>query len=154
MPSCGLVVCVLASVACAEHRPRLHAGELPLRLEISSPAEVRQSEPVPVTLRLTNTSHQPITVYLMGRPTAFDIEVADEAGNVVWRRLAGETVPAILGVRTLAPGESLRFGESWRQRDQAGRLVPAGSYSVTGVLPTDAEPIRSRPARLRILPAP
>jgi hypothetical protein len=125
-----------------------------MQLEITVPPEVKQAEPVPVTLRLTNTSHQPITVYLMGRPTAFDIEVADEAGNAVWRRLAGETVPAILGVRTLAPGESLRFGESWPQRDQAGQLVPAGSYSVTGVLPTDAEPIRTRPARLRIRPAP
>jgi hypothetical protein len=125
-----------------------------MQLEITMPAEVTQAEPVPVTLRLTNTSHQPITVYLTGRPTAFDIEVANENGNVVWRRLAGKTVPAILGVRTLTPGESLRFSESWGQRDQAGRQVPRGTYSVTGVLPTDAEPIRSRPARLRILPAP
>ena len=149
-----MVLCAIASLACVEGHPEYRMSRSPMQLEITVPPEVKQAESVPVTLRLTNTSHQPITVYLMGRPTAFDIEVADDAGNVVWRRLAGETVPAILGVRTLAPGESLRFGESWRQRDQAGRLVPAGSYSVTGVLPTDAEPIRSRPARLRILPAP
>ena len=149
-----MVLCAIASLAYAEGHPDYRTTRSPMQLEIAVPPEVKQAEPVPFSLRLTNTSHQPITVYLMGRPTAFDIEVADEAGNVVWRRLAGETVPAILGVRTLAPGESLRFGESWRQRDQAGRLVPAGSYSVTGVLPTDAEPIRSGPARLRILPAP
>ena len=124
-----------------------------MQLEIAVPPEVKQAEPVPFSLRLTNTSHQPITVYLRGRPTAFDIEVADEAGNVVWRRLAGQTVPAILGVRTLARGESLRFEESWHQRDQAGRQVPSGTYAVTGALLTDAEPIRSTPAKVRILPA-
>lgn len=122
-----------------------------MQLEIEVPPEVRQGEPVPVTLRLTNTSQQPVTAYLMGRPTAFDIEVADQAGQIIWRRLAGQTVPAILGVRTLRPGESLSFEESWPQRDQAGRQVPSGTYAVTGVLPTDTEPIRSRPAALRIL---
>ena len=122
-----------------------------MRLEIEVPPEVRRGEPVPVTLRLTNTSQQPVTAYLMGRPTAFDIEIADAAGRIIWRRLARQTVAAILGVRTLGPGESLSFEESWAQRDQAGRQVPSGAYAVTGALPTDAEPIRSRPAELRIL---
>ena len=122
-----------------------------MQLNIEVPPKVRRGEPVSVTLRLTNTSQQSVTAYLMGRPTAFDIEIADQDGQIIWRRLAGQTVPAILGVRTLGSGESLSFEESWSQRDQAGRQVPSGTYAVTGVLPTDAEPIRSRPAALRIL---
>jgi intracellular proteinase inhibitor BsuPI len=122
-----------------------------VKFELSTPSEVKQGEPVPVTLRLTNASDSTVTVYLQGRPTAFDIEVADETGRLIWRRLEGQVVAAILAVRSLAPGESLVFEDSWPQRDQAGRQVPSGTYAVTGVLPTDAEPIRSRPAELRIL---
>jgi hypothetical protein len=125
-----------------------------MRFEIMVPSAVSQGESVPVTLRLINTSDQPQTAYLTGRPTAFDIEVSNETGKVIWRRLAGETVAAILGVRTLAPGEALTFQGSWAQRDQQGRPVPAGIYTLTGVLPTDAEPLRSPPARLRVLAAP
>jgi hypothetical protein len=125
-----------------------------MRLEIIVPPAATQGEPVPVTLRLTNSSDQPKTAYLTGRPTAFDIEVSNAAGTVIWRRLAGETVPAILGVRTLAPGEALTFEGSWPQWDQSGRPVPPGVYDVVGVLPTDAEPLRTDRAKLRVLAAP
>lgn len=141
----------IASLACAEGHPDYRTTGSPMRFEIEIPPEVRQGEPVPVTLRLSNTSHQPITVYLMGRLTAFDIEVANEAGSIVWRRLAGQTIPAILGVRTLSPGEALTFEGSWPQRDQSGRPVPAGIYTLTGVLPTDAEPLRTAARRLHVV---
>ena len=124
-----------------------------MRFEIMIPSAVNQGESVPVTLRLTNSSGQPQTAYLTGRPTAFDIEVSDADGTVIWRRLAGETVPAILGVRTLAPGEALTFEGSWRQRDQSGRPVPPGVYHIVGVLPTDAQPLRTDPAKLCVLAA-
>ena len=124
-----------------------------MRFDIDCPSEVKQGEPVTVTLRLTNTSDQVQTAYLMGRPTAFDVEVSNAAGTVIWHRLAGETVPAILGVRTLAPGEALTFEGSWRQRDQSGRPVPPGVYHIVGVLPTDAQPLRTDPAKLRVLAA-
>ncbi len=96
---------------------------------------------MPVTLRLTNTTDRPITVYLQGRPTAFDIIVKDEAGAVVWRRLEGQTITAILGVRPLDPGTSLSFEDVWPQIDQAGRPAPPGVYSITGALPTEGDPL-------------
>jgi hypothetical protein len=149
-----MVLCCAAIVACAERHPDHRTNGPPMRFAISIPSHVRQGEPVPVTLTLTNTSPQPITAYLTGRPTAFDVEVADNSGQVIWRRLAGETVPAILGVRTLAPGEALTFETTWPQRDQRGRPAAPGRYTLSGVLATDAEPLRSLPAELRIFAAP
>ncbi len=126
-----------------------------MRFEVAAPREVRQGEPVPVTLRVTNTADRPLTLYLQGRPTAFDIIVKNEAGAVVWRRLEGQMITAILGVRTLGPGEALAFEDVWPQRDGAGRAVPPGLYTITGALPTDQpQPLLTLAMPTRILPAP
>jgi len=124
-----------------------------MRFEIVLPDSVRAGEPVPVTLRLTNTGREPLTVYLQGRPIAFDLTVRRLDGTIVWRRLEGEVVSAILAVRQLEPGASLEFEEVWRQVSNAGEAVPPGDYRVTGALPTDApEPLVTSPALLSIVP--
>jgi hypothetical protein len=112
---------------------------------------VEAGEPVPITLRLTNLGDRPMTVYLQGRPTAFDIVVSDRAGATVWRRLEGQVVPAILGVRTLQPDESLTFEDVWPQRSNSGSAVGPGIYVLTGLLPTDGpDSLRTPPAHIRI----
>jgi Intracellular proteinase inhibitor len=125
----------------------------PLRLAILLPDSVPLGEPVPIALRLTNLGRKPVTAYLQGRPVAFDVIVSRRDGTPVWRRLEGAVVPAILQVRSLAPGEVLEFSDTWPQRTNLGAAVGPGEYLVTGVLPTDppAE-LRTRPAPLRILP--
>ena len=124
-----------------------------MTLQIVLPPTVRVGEAVPITLRLTNTGRKPVTAYLQGRPVAFDVIVSRRDSSVVWRRLEGSVVSAILQVRTLAPGEVLEFGETWSQRSNLGKSVGPGEYLVTGVLPTDppAE-LRTQPVPLRILP--
>jgi Intracellular proteinase inhibitor len=124
-----------------------------MHLEIVLPDSVRAGEPVPVTLRLTNTSQKRLTVYLQGRPIAFDLTVRRLDGTIVWRRLEGEVVSAILAVRQLEPGASLEFEEAWGQVSSTGEAVSPGDYRVTGALPTDApEPLQTSPALLRIVP--
>ena len=124
-----------------------------MRFEIVLPDSVRAGEPVPVTLRLTNTGHEPLTVYLQGRPIAFDLTVRRLDGAVVWQRLEGEVVSAILAVRQLEPGASLEFEEVWRQVSNTGEAVPPGDYHVTGALLTDEpKPLETSPALLRIVP--
>jgi len=119
---------------------------------VHAPPSVRTGEPVPVELQLTNRTERPITIYLQGRPIAFDITVKREDGSVVWRRLEGQVVPAILAVRTLAPAESLTFGAVWDGRLPGGAPAPAGSYTITGTLPTDtAEGLTTVPTPLQIL---
>ena len=124
-----------------------------MTLHLVMPASVRVGEEVPITLRLMNADRQAADVYLQGRPTAFDIVVTRRDGTPVWRRLEGAVVPAVLQVRSLAPGAVLEFHDSWPQRTNLGAAVGPGDYLVTGVLPTDppAE-LRTRPAPLRILP--
>ncbi|HEU4955441.1 MAG TPA: BsuPI-related putative proteinase inhibitor [Gemmatimonadales bacterium] len=110
---------------------------------------------MPVILRIENAGGRPATLYLQGRPSAFDITVHDASGRQVWRRLEGAVVAMVLGVRELAPGESLQLEDTWRQTDAAGHLVPPGRYRLTGLLPGEpGRELRSAPARLDILPSP
>jgi hypothetical protein len=124
-----------------------------MTLHIELPPMVQAGEAVPITLRLTNTSGEPVTAYLQGRPVAFDIIVSRRDNSVVWRRLEGAVVSAVLHVRTLAPGEVHQFGDTWYQQSNLGKSVGPGEYLVTGVLPTDppAE-LRTQSVPLRILP--
>ena len=124
-----------------------------MTLHVSVPARVRAGEPVPVTLSVTNSGTTPLTLYLKGRPIAFDVVVRRKDGEIVWRRLHGATIAMVLRVETVSPGDSLRLEDVWPQRTQAGDPVEPGDYTVTGELPTDGpEPLRSAAAPLRIDP--
>ena len=108
---------------------------------------------MPVALSVTNRGTTPLTLYLKGRPIAFDVVVRRKGGEIVWRRLHGATIAMVLRVETLSPGDSLRLEEVWPQRAQTGTPVEPGDYTVTGEFPTDGpEPLRSAPAPLRIDP--
>ena len=94
-----------------------------------------------------------MTLYLRGRTIAFDIVVAREDGTVVWRRLEGQVVPAIIQVKELASGEVVELRGEWNQRTARGRPVGAGLYSVRGELLTDTPlPLATAPVQLRIGP--
>src|SRR6476661_11210738 len=107
---------------------RAGAGRSEVHLHLLVPARVHQGEPVRFLLRIVNAGDRPATVYLQGRPPAFDITVHDASGRQVWRRLEGATVAMVLGIRELAPGESLELEDIWRQTDAAGHPVPPGRY--------------------------
>jgi hypothetical protein len=101
-----------------------------------------------------NAGDRPSTVYFQGRPPAFDVTVHEASGRQVWRRLEGATVAMVLGIRELAPGESLEFGDTWRQTDAAGGRVPPGRYRLMGLLPGEpGRELRSNPTELEILPS-
>ncbi len=124
-----------------------------LRFELVAPGQVRVGDSVPITLRLTNPTDHTVEAHFLGRTVAFDVTVAREDGTPVWRRLAGQTVPSILQVRVLGPGETLEFRDVWRQRTDAGEPVAPGVYTIQGILPSDEpEPRRTPPQRLRITP--
>ena len=120
---------------------------------LSVPDHVRAGEPVPLALRATNRGAGPATLYLRGRPVAFDVIVTDAHGKVMWRRLRGATISMVLQVRELAPGESLELEDTWDQRTNAGVRVPPGEYRLTGRLLTDTDrALETPPVRLRITP--
>jgi hypothetical protein len=124
-----------------------------MRFEVILPDSVRLGAPVPIVLRLTNAGDRPLTLYLQGRPLAFDITVSDRNGQVVWRRLEGEVLQSILAIRTLEPGAVLELRDTWTQQTDAGHPVSPGNYLVIGSLPTDRpEPLRTPPRTLHIVP--
>lgn len=121
-----------------------------LAVELESPYEVGSGEVVRLTIRLRNTAERPIALHLLGREIAFDLVVRDAGGAVVWERLEGETVMAILRLETLGPGEALVLEGTWDQRTHEGAPVPPGAYSVQGSVPTDGEPLLTPAVPLRI----
>ena len=123
----------------------------PLRLTLTAPDSVRAGEAVPLAIRVTNTGDRPVEAYFVGRDIAFDLVVRDSSGTVVWRRLAGRAVQSILQVRTLAAGESIELRDTWRQRDDGGKTVAPGLYTVQGVVPgQEREPFKTESRSLRI----
>lgn len=124
-----------------------------LRLVLELPARVPVGAPVRIGLRVENVSGRPLDLYLRGRAIAFDLIVRRaEDGAVVWRRLEGAILPAILRLERLGPGEALQLEDMWDQRTNAGERVMPGAYSVRGELLTERDPLRTPAAFLRIEP--
>jgi hypothetical protein len=117
----------------------MSTGGSSIRVELLAPARVSEGEPVPFTLQIVNAGGRPATLYHQGRSPAFDLVVQDDRGRLVWQRLAGATLLMVLGVRQLAPGETLELEDTWRQQDGAGRPVPPGRYRLTGIVPGEPD---------------
>src|SRR5262249_32838165 len=92
-----------------------------LRLELVVPSPRATGPSVTFSLRLTNLPDPPLTLYLRGRRVAFDLTVKDQTGAVVWRRLRGAVVPAILRVERLAAGATLSLHHRWNQKSDEGQ---------------------------------
>lgn len=122
-----------------------------LRLTLHVPDRVEAGEPVPMTVRLENASERALDLHLRGRTIAFDLVVTAEDGSVVWRRLEGEVIPAILRIETLPAGEALELEDTWDGRSNEGAPVPPGLYRVRGEVPAEGEPLVTPTERLRIV---
>jgi len=129
------------------------AGMDSLHLELLLPSRVRTGEPVPIRLRAQNVTQRALDLYLRGRTITFDVVIARASGDVVWRRLEGEIIPAIVHLRPLAPGERLDVETVWDQRTKNGRAVEPGEYVAHGLLLVEGEPLRTPPTSLKILNA-
>ena len=122
-----------------------------LRLRLDVPDRVPAGATVPITLHVENTTDRTLTLYLVGRTITFDIIVERPDGAVVWRRLEGVVVPAILRLDTLPAGEELVLESTWDQRSNAGETVPAGEYRVRAEVLTEGEPLGSGVRALRVV---
>lgn len=121
-----------------------------LRLEVA--ATVRVGRIVPLKLTVKNSSARPIELALGGRPP-HDFVVTKPDGTEVWRWTHGQVIPSILQLRTLQPGEEVKFGAVWRQQDNDGDPVPPGTYLVRGILNTEPpQKLQTEPKRLTIAP--
>ena len=147
----GVALCGAALLAAGPPPVTYEQSPDTLRFSIVVPDSARPGESVPIALRLTNPGVRPMDLYLTGRSINFDIIIARPDGEVVWHRLQHVAAQQILQVKHLAPGETLELTDRWHQRTDAGAPLTPGDYVVTGVIPTDRNPLRTTPARLRIM---
>ena len=123
------------------------------RVSLVVPDTVARGAKVPIVIRVSNTTSAPLDLYLRGRDIAFDITITDWAGAELWRRLEGETVLAIIQIKTLGPGETLELSDEWDQRTKSGSPAAAGVYGINGSVLTDgSSSLVSNEARLVIKP--
>jgi hypothetical protein len=93
-----------------------------------------------MTLRVRNAVDHAAVLESGDSATTFSFRVTREDGELVWDRLdqLGFAL-TVLKWKTLAPGEELRFSDSWNLRDMGGALVKPGNYVVQAVLNTKEE---------------
>lgn len=122
-----------------------------LGFELVLPRQVRAGEPVVITLRVQNRAGRTLDLYLRGRTITFDVVVARAGGEVVWRRLDDEIIPAIVHLRPLAPGERLEAEAAWDQRTKQGKRLEPGEYVARGFLLVEGDPLETPPAAFRVV---
>ena len=113
---------------------------------IEVPETAAAGETILITMRIENTSSELVELYLHGREATYDFIVTNSDNDIVWRRLEGEVVQAILRVEVLAPGQALELRDSWNQRDNAGKRVAPGSYFVSATLLGEGSSMLESPA--------
>src|SRR5687768_13119224 len=124
-----------------------------VRVSLVAPDTVARGAKVPIVIRVSNTTSAPLDLYLRGRDIAFDITVTDSTRAEIWRRREGETVLAIIQIKTLGPGETLELSDEWDQRTKSGTPAAAGVYGIRGSVLTDgSSSLRSNEARVVIKP--
>ncbi len=122
-----------------------------LRVELIVPERVRAGETVRFTLQVQNVSARTFDLYLRGRESTFDIQVTGVAGVLVWERLAGAVMPAIVHIRALAPRKRFELIAEWDQRDNKGRPLGVGEYSARGLLLVEGAPLATERKALTIV---
>lgn len=116
-----------------------------LKVGLEAPDSVRAGTKVEFRLVVANDSPAPVDLYLRGRKPTIDVEVTRENGDVVWHRLEGEIIPAVLQLHTLPRGAHLDVTASWDLRID-GKPASPGEYEVNAFLLGEDSPIRA-PAR-------
>jgi hypothetical protein len=162
--TCAATAAVMIIVACQPDRqgsaiPALdspgvaEAANDSLRLAMELPARVRAGEVVAIMLHARNVSGRALELYLQGREPTADVLVHTSSHELVWHRLAGLSVQAILRLEPLAPDESLTVHVTWDQRGDDGIPVPPGVYQITArVLAEGDGALSFPPAWVEILP--
>jgi Intracellular proteinase inhibitor len=96
--------------------------------------EVSTGEPIRFTFRARNAAPRQVALLLRGRSPTLDIEVRQSGSEVVWHRLEGEIIQAIVQVRILEPEEVLEVEAEWDGRLRDGSRVAPGDYQASALL--------------------
>lgn len=119
-----------------------------LSATLDLPKEAVAGGSIPMTVKITNTSNEPVELYHGFQP--YDFAVKREDGSEVYRWSRWRVQPTMLQRTLLAPGQSLTYTETWDMRDQdcqppknivglpcSGEAAPSGRYRVEGSFTAD-----------------
>ena len=118
-----------------------------LRLSVYAAGRVARGVRVPIGLEIANVSGRALDLHLRGREITVDVRVRDASGAVVWHRLEGAAVPAILQLVTMTPGETLALEEEWVPGD-----APPGRYTIDAELLAETGVLSFPPATVELVP--
>lgn len=126
----------------------VRAGPIDIRLEL--PQAVMSGRPVPLRVVARNVGERPAH-FNVSEPQTVNFVVLGADGRVVWSLFGDEPLvqdPVL--APPLAPGAERVFTHTWDQRDNQGRRVPPGQYSVGAVLYAEVGAQRLGPVALAI----
>jgi len=89
-----------------------------------------RGEVISITLSKTNITDDEITLRYRTSQIV-EITAANAAGRVVWRYSTGRSFAQASRIITIFPGGTQVIENTWNQRNNEGRQVPPGTYTVT-----------------------
>src|SRR2546427_2229469 len=109
------------------------------------------SDTVHIKLNATNQGTQPATFTFTDACSGFRFQITNSTGNLVYTNVPPPFAPCaqVITVITIQPGQTLTVGMlDWKQVNQQGQPVPAGSYTIIGVIhyesPYQTTPVASK----------
>jgi hypothetical protein len=128
MTALVLLIAAFLVVGGSAVSPRAERTVGDLRLDMTVVRwNVGLAEPVAVTMNVTNTSSQPVTITFGGQP--YDVLVR-QRGALVWQWSHDKAFVQVIRTIELAPGQARTYTAVWDQRDLQGRQVEAGPYDL------------------------
>jgi hypothetical protein len=115
-----------------------------LRVDLVIPRRVNFGERVPIKVVVQNESDVAVDMILRGRTPTFDLIVSDSTGEVIWRRLQNEIIPAIIHVRRVAADAAFELSGFWEP------ALDTGTYNVRGELLLEDSRLSSEPVELEV----
>lgn len=140
-----IAVFLIAGGGAPAGRAERTVGDLRLDMTVAR-QNVGLAEPVAVTMDVTNTSSQPVTLTFGGQQ--YDVLVR-QRGALVWQWSHDKAFVQVIRNVELGPGQARTYTAVWDQRDLQGRQVEAGAYDVSCVLMASQ---RGSPQRVEVGP--
>jgi hypothetical protein len=145
-----VLVALLAGGAAAPRAERV-VGDLRIEMSVSKAAS-QPGHPVAVTMRVTNTTAEPL-VLTASSGQQYEV-VVRQRGALVWQWSHDKAFTQAIRSLPLAAQETLTYQATWDQRDLQGRPVEPGIYEISSVLMVRQRPgsgnIEVGPVRITI----
>lgn len=142
--TCAVVIFLIVLQGCAgsrtgtltleNYQPSGYSPNPCVEFSMEAAERVAVGNDLTATLSAENICEEEITLQLGGATVHHDLLLTDQSGKVLWQSLYGVNRLLIMGTEQMTPGERLTFTATWPGRNNAGRVIPAGTYRLVGIL--------------------